>query len=102
MSRHGLTVFVCRRRGVFEASTRNHIATDATSASIAARRCAAADFNIDERDVAVEPYDQHTMKAYVRPPARRSRWALRVATGILCLSALACVVVAIFAQGGVQ
>jgi hypothetical protein len=70
MKPRSLTVFVQRRGGVFEANTRRAEAISIDSATCAARRAAALEFEVPECDVEVMPNGEHLMIATLREPGK--------------------------------
>lgn len=96
----GITVFVARRGGLFQASTMTAEAHD-PSATRAALKCAALHFGAPEDTIEITPAGEHTVIASVREPARLTRWPLWVAVAIAVVTALVCTAVALIARGGI-
>lgn len=73
----GVTIFVTRQRCVFLAGTAA-AEGEGSSAGSAARRCAAAHFDVPEHWIELEPTGPHTLRALVVPPVDPRRRALLV------------------------
>lgn len=73
MSPRTVTVFVCRKDGIFHANTSEATATDDRSATRAARLCAARHLEHDASAIDLLPNGPHVMIASVRQPRRAQR-----------------------------
>lgn len=100
MSTRTVTVFVARRNGVLHAATMNVEAIHESSATVAARRCAATHFGVDERAIELTPHGPHTLIAGVREhaPARAFGFVLACVVS----AAVGFVAVCLVFRGGAQ
>ena len=71
-----VTVFVQRERGVFMARTHAADAIHLDSATVAARRCAATHFAVDESEIEIIPDTEHVLIAVVKEPSKAIAWVL--------------------------
>jgi hypothetical protein len=71
-----VTVFVHRERGVFMARTHAADAIHLDSATVAARRCAAAHFAVDETEIEIIPDTEHVLIAVVKEPSKAIAWVV--------------------------
>lgn len=71
-----VTIFVNRERGVFMARSHAADAIHLESASLAARRCAAAHFDVPESEIELLPNGDHAMIGLVKGPSKAIAWVL--------------------------
>lgn len=69
-----VSVFVNRSRGVFVARTHAADAIHLDSATVAARRCAAAHFGVEESEIEILPNSEHVLIAVVKEPSKAIAW----------------------------
>lgn len=86
-----VSIFVRRELGVFRAATMIAEAVDDSSATIAARRCAAAHFGVAENRITLSPVTDNVLIAGVAVDATPNVWIPILRIAIFCCMAIAIV-----------
>jgi len=68
MNPRTISIFVRRHRGAFHASSSQAVSVNGESATLAARACAAAHYNVAEDRIELTAVNDHVLIAAVKPP----------------------------------